>query len=61
MPLAHYFMGKYAAKYRRIGASAPASRPSFLSHRWPGNIREMENLIESQVVTCERPRSRPPT
>ena len=54
MPLAHYFMGKYAAKYKKDLRFGPGIEAIFLNHRWPGNIREMENLIESQVVTCER-------
>ena len=54
MPLAHYFMGKYAAKYKKELRFGPGIEAIFLNHRWPGNVREMENLIESQVVTCER-------
>ena len=33
----------------------PIFEKAFLAHRWPGNIRELENLIESVVVTCDRP------
>jgi transcriptional regulator with PAS, ATPase and Fis domain len=54
MPLAHYFMSKYAAKYKKDLRFGPGIEAVFLNHRWPGNVREMENLIESQVVTCER-------
>jgi PAS domain S-box-containing protein len=54
MPLAHYFLEKYAAKYRKERSFGPEIEGIFTSHRWTGNIREMENLIESLVVTCDR-------
>lgn len=55
MPLAHYFLEKYATKYRKERHFCPEIEAIFIGHRWPGNIREMENLIESLVVTCDRP------
>jgi len=55
MPLANYFLEKYATKYRKERRFGPEIEGIFTSHRWPGNIREMENLIESVVVTCDRP------
>ena len=50
-PLIDYFLLKYAATYRR-----PAVRPSLvlqdalLAHDWPGNIRELENMMKRLVV-----------
>ncbi|MFO7710007.1 MAG: sigma 54-interacting transcriptional regulator [Desulfobacterales bacterium] len=55
MLLAHYFLKKYAAKYKKDLRFGPGIEAVFLGHRWSGNIREMENLIESLVVTCDRP------
>jgi PAS domain S-box-containing protein len=55
MPLANYFLEKYATKYRKERRFGPEIEAIFTGHRWPGNIREMENLIESLVVTCDRP------
>jgi len=55
MPLANYFLEKYAIKYRKERRFGPDIEAIFTGHRWPGNIREMENLIESLVVTCDRP------
>ncbi len=49
--LIDYFLLKYAATYRR-----PAVRPSLvlqealLAHDWPGNIRELENMMKRLVV-----------
>jgi len=54
MPLANYFLEKYATKYRKERRFGPEIESIFTAHRWPGNIREMENLIESLVVTCDR-------
>ena len=55
MPLAAYFLEKYASKYRKERSFGPGIEAIFTGHAWPGNIREMENLIESLVVTSERP------
>ncbi|MGE5255161.1 MAG: helix-turn-helix domain-containing protein, partial [Hyphomicrobiales bacterium] len=55
MPLARYFLDKYTAKYRKEKRFGDEIDGIFTGHRWPGNIREMENLIESLVVTCDRP------
>jgi len=55
MPLAKYFLDKYTTKYRKDRRFGDEIESIFTGHRWPGNIREMENLIESLVVTCDRP------
>jgi DNA-binding NtrC family response regulator len=51
--LAQYFVGKYArpggAGPRQI---APETMALLLRHRWPGNIRELENVIERACVTA---------
>ena len=54
MPLAHHFLNKYAARYKKEVHFGPTIEDVFINYRWPGNIRELENLIASQVVTCER-------
>jgi PAS domain S-box-containing protein len=55
MPLANYFLEKFTTKYRKESRFGAEIENIFTGHRWPGNIREMENLIESLVVTCDRP------
>jgi PAS domain S-box-containing protein len=54
MPLAHHFLNKYAIRYKKQVRFGPTIEAFFVNYRWPGNIRELENLIASQVVTCER-------
>jgi PAS domain S-box-containing protein len=54
MPLAHHFLNKYAIRYKKQVRFGPTIEAFFVNYRWPGNIRELENLIASQIVTCER-------
>jgi len=46
----------FATKYARPGESpkpfSPAAMEHLLKHRWPGNIRELENVIERACVTA---------
>jgi len=49
--LASYFVERYAKLYRRDGFSIPASVLERLTrHRYPGNVRELENLIKRMIV-----------
>jgi PAS domain S-box-containing protein len=54
MPLARHFLNKYATRYKKQVHFGSDIEAFFINYRWPGNIRELENLIASQVVTCER-------
>jgi two-component system response regulator AtoC len=53
-PLVEFFLSKYARVYRR-----PAIRPSpgllqaLRQYSWPGNIRELENMMKRLVVLQE--------
>jgi len=49
--LTDFFIAKYARKYNR--PARPLSqdlRDSFLEYDWPGNIRELENMIKRFVI-----------
>jgi formate hydrogenlyase transcriptional activator len=49
--LAHYFIAKYAAKIgKRVEAVADETMRRLLEYPWPGNIRELENVIERAVI-----------
>jgi transcriptional regulator with PAS, ATPase and Fis domain len=52
--LAQYFLEKYAKAYRRsVESFDPEVMEKMYHFDWPGNIRQLENLIEQMVVMCE--------
>jgi transcriptional regulator with GAF, ATPase, and Fis domain len=52
--LANFFLKKYGEKYRRgTIALAPEALQVFRQYPWPGNIRELENVIERGVIICQ--------
>ncbi|HKE62752.1 MAG TPA: sigma 54-interacting transcriptional regulator, partial [Nitrospira sp.] len=52
--LLSYFAKKYGAKHGKRIASIPQSTVHILqSYPWPGNIRELENLIERAVILAQ--------
>jgi len=48
--LVAHFMGLYNRKYHMERKIAPEVIDIFMQYEWPGNIRELENLIERLVV-----------
>ncbi len=49
--LAAHFIRKYSTQYNKsVKKLSKASADFFLSHNWPGNVREMENLVERAVL-----------
>jgi two-component system response regulator HydG len=51
--LAEHFLRVYAEKNRRrVRTLAPEVLEAFRRHPWPGNIRELENIIERGVIVC---------
>lgn len=50
-PLAAHFLGSHARHYRKsaVGFSAQATR-ALLDHTWPGNIRELDHVVERAVL-----------
>ena len=51
--LADHFLRTYGAKNRRkIKAMSPEVLQAFQDYPWPGNIRELENVIERGVIVC---------
>ncbi len=52
-PLILYFLEKYNTKYARRKIMNIQTVESLTEYDWPGNIRELENLIERLVVLTE--------
>ncbi|MFO0724881.1 MAG: sigma-54 dependent transcriptional regulator [Myxococcota bacterium] len=49
--LAHHFLVKYAARnHKAVRSISPEAVEALLAHPWEGNVRELENVIESAVV-----------
>ncbi|ABM27512.1 sigma-54 interaction domain-containing protein [Nitratidesulfovibrio vulgaris] len=53
IPLVERFLDRFNAKYRRNMTLPKGTRQALQNYKWPGNVREMQNLIQSLVVTCE--------
>jgi two-component system response regulator AtoC len=49
--LSDYFLKKYSVQYNRPALPvSPELARAFLQYEWPGNIRQLENLIKRMVV-----------
>jgi PAS domain S-box-containing protein len=52
--LVEYFIDRYARKAgKRFQTVNKRSLDLLQSYRWPGNIRELQNVIERSVIVCE--------
>jgi predicted ATPase/transcriptional regulator with GAF, ATPase, and Fis domain len=52
--LVEYFIGRFARKAgKRFEAVNRKSLDLLRSYPWPGNIRELQNVIERSVIVCE--------
>jgi len=50
-PLAHYFTERFARRmHRPVPAIPPHAMQALEAWHWPGNIRELENIIERAVI-----------
>jgi formate hydrogenlyase transcriptional activator len=59
--LVRYFVEKYARRMNRAVETIPAETLDLLvRYPWPGNIRELENLIERAVILSPGPVLRVP-
>lgn len=52
--LAEHFIKKYSARHgRSVSTLSPSARRQLMIHPWPGNIRELEHVIERAVILCK--------
>lgn len=54
LPLAQCFLSTFNSKYKKNVILSRRVEKAFQQYKWPGNIRELENLIQSLVVTREK-------
>jgi transcriptional regulator with GAF, ATPase, and Fis domain len=55
--LIEYFVQRYSRKAgKRIGSIDKRTLDLMQSYAWPGNIRELQNVLERSVVLCETDR-----
>ncbi len=53
--LAEFFLHRYNARFRkRVQGITDSTMAMLKSHRWPGNIRELENLVERLVAVSDK-------
>lgn len=53
--LVDYFLERFARRYSLNRGLTPAAMAALQAYPWPGNIRELENIVERLVVTSPTP------
>ncbi|AXI02217.1 sigma-54 interaction domain-containing protein [Aquirhabdus parva] len=54
LPLAEFFLRDYTSRLHYAPATfSESSNKALLSHNWPGNIRELENVIHYALLVCQ--------
>jgi Nif-specific regulatory protein len=52
--LAEFFLNHFRKQHGRPNLLvAPDTREKLLSYQWPGNVRQLRNVLDSAVVMCE--------
>jgi DNA-binding NtrC family response regulator len=54
IPLTDYFIKKFSARHQKKATHiSPEVMASFSNYDWPGNIRELENVLERMMILSE--------
>jgi sigma-54 dependent transcriptional regulator len=60
LPLAHYFLREYSHRLgTNVRLSSEAEAQLLNGYSWPGNIRELENVIHHALIVCDGEAIRP--
>jgi two-component system response regulator FlrC len=55
LPMAEYLLSHHASSLsRNIPALTELAKMKLMNYRWPGNIREMDNVIQRALIMCEQ-------
>lgn len=54
VPLAMFFLEKFNKKYQQKKAFSPETLQVFQDYHWPGNVRQLENMVERLVIMSEK-------
>jgi Nif-specific regulatory protein len=57
--LLDHFLEKFSREYNRRLSIDPQARHILTEYNWPGNVREMENLVERLAILAEEPQISP--
>src|SRR5215510_9980761 len=53
LPLVDHFIGHFNRRLnRRVEGVTPKAEALLLSYNWPGNIRELRNIVERAMILC---------
>lgn len=55
LPLAHQFLERFCGEYGKQLALSPRFVAFLEQYPWPGNVRQLENLMERLVITAQDP------
>ena len=53
LELAHYFLRRLNQEYSRSTLFSPEVKQCFVSYDWPGNIRELDNVVKGAYASCD--------
>ena len=55
LPMAHQFLERFCKEYGKQLALSPRFVAFLEQYPWPGNVRQLENLMERLVITAQNP------
>lgn len=51
MPLVEYFINEFNRTFKKnVKKISPEAKKAFLHHSWPGNVREIKNVVERCII-----------